>query len=363
MKQFVELAAVWRGDVIESRHWGVAAVANLQGEVIEGWGDIATITYPRSSMKPFQALPLVETGAADAYRLTTRHLALACASHRGERHHTALVGNWLNALGLSSDDLACGPEYPRHGPTRRAMIEAGEQPCSIHHNCSGKHSGFLTVCRHCGYPIDGYDDLSHSAQHAYAATLDAFGIGDPQWGIDACTLPTPALSVGDAARIAARFMAVQGNPRRHAAAERLLAAMRAHPEYTAGTDHPMGRVVQATDGRVVFKGGAEAFLLAFLEADGLAIAIKVADGNSRARVPALIAILQRLGVVGDAAANSLTDIARPDIRNSRGEIVGFIRAAADLSGMTDPADSKPATHHGHAAEPLAEAPPTTGGSR
>ena len=362
MVQFAELAAVWRGDVIESRHWGVAAVANVQGEVIEGWGDIATITYPRSSMKPFQALPLIETGAAEAYRLTTRHLALACASHRGECHHTALVRNWLTALGHTSDDLACGPEYPRHEPTRRAMIEAGERPDSVHHNCSGKHSGFLTVCQHCGYPTGGYGDPAHPAQRAYAATLDAFGISDPQWGVDACTLPTPALSVGDAARMGARFMAVRGNPRRKAAAERLLAAMRAHPDYAAGTDHPMGRVIDATNGRVIFKGGAEAFLLAFLEQDGLAIAIKVADGNSRARVPALLAILRRLGVVSEAVANSLADVACPEIRDSRGDIVGFIRAAADLSALPDPAAADRAALHKRAAAPSAETTLTTGSS-
>ena len=124
----------------------------------------------------------------------------------------------------------------------------------------------------------------------------------------------------------------------------------------------MGRIIDATNGRVVFKGGAEAFLLAFLEPDGLAIAIKVADGNSRARVPALLAILKRLGVLSEAAANRLADIASPDVRDSRGNIVGFIRAAADLSDVPDPTGAECAAHHKRATAPSAETPLTTGRS-
>lgn len=331
MKDFIELAEVWRGGLLESRHWGVVAVANAQGEVIEGWGDISTLTYPRSSMKPFQALPLIETGAADAYGLTPKHLALACASHRGEPHHTDMVRDWLGTLDCTSDALACGLVYPKHTQTQHEMIAAGLQPNSVHHNCSGKHSGFLTVCRHCGYAIEGYRDQDHPTQQIYAETLDQFGVSVANWGVDGCTLPTPALSVGDVARIGARFAAGKGDERRRLATKRLLAAMRAHPEYTSGTAHPMAQVVAATQGRVVFKVGAEAFLLAFLEEDGLAIAFKVADGNARARMPALMAILRTLGILSDDQVATLASLARPKIHDSRGVAVGHIQAAEALS--------------------------------
>ncbi|WP_227270845.1 asparaginase [Roseobacter weihaiensis] len=331
MKDFAELAEVWRCGVLESRHWGVAAVSNAQGEVIEGWGDISTITYPRSSMKPFQALPLIETGAADAYGLTPRHLALACASHRGEARHTELVYDWLKTLDCTPDGLACGPDYPNHIGTQHAMIAAGIQPDPVHHNCSGKHTGFLTVCRHCGHSIEGYKEPDHPTQRAYAETLEQFGVSVPNWGVDGCTLPTPALSVGDAARIGARFVAGKGGDQRRLATGRLLAAMRAHPEYASGTAHPMTEMVAATKGRVVFKGGAEAFLLAFLEQDGLAIAFKVADGNSRARMPALVAILKGLGILDEGEVTALADLARPKLRDSRGTVTGHVQAADALS--------------------------------
>lgn len=330
MTKLADLAEIWRGDVLESRHMGVAAVANAKGEVIAGWGDTTLLTYPRSSLKPFQALPLIETGAADAMGLTDRHLALACASHRGEAHHSALVRDWLDALGASPDDLACGPEYPKHTATQHKMIANGEAPGPEHHNCSGKHTGFLTVCHHCGYGAEGYDAFDHPVQDLYAGLLDDLGATPASWGTDGCTLPSPALTVGDTARLGALLAGgLQGA--RGAAAARLIGAMRAFPKYTSGTDHAMEALIAATGGRVVFKGGAEAFLLAFLETEKLGIAIKVADGNSRARVPALIAILRGLDLLSAAEHEALTQLAAPPITESRGRVVGRISAAEGLS--------------------------------
>lgn len=328
LEKLEELAQVWRGDVIESRHLGVAVVANATGEVIAGWGDPNLITYPRSSMKPFQALALVESGAADAHALSSKHLALACASHRGEQHHTKLAAAWLNAIGCEVDDLACGPEYPKHLETQRRMLRAGEEATSLHHNCSGKHTGFLTLCRHCGYGIENYALADHPAQQHFFEVLTDLGApaGMPL-GSDGCTLPSPALSLGDAARLGARFAAGRAPEKRAAAMARLMDAMGRHPEYTSGSEHAMVAMAEATGRRVVFKGGAEAFLLTFLPQDGLAIALKVADGNARARVPALIAILRQLNLIGDTEVAALGDLARPAVTNSRHEQVGHIEPA------------------------------------
>ncbi|WP_165390186.1 asparaginase [Thalassococcus sp. S3] len=337
MQRFTRLADVWRGDVLESRHWGIAAVSNARGEVIAGWGDVDLVTYPRSSMKPFQALPLVETGAADAFGLTERHLALACASHRGEVHHTRLAGAWLKQTGFAIGDLACGPEYPKHLTTQHAMIARGEAPSSLHHNCSGKHAGFLSVCRHCGHDPMGYDQMEHPTQQAYAGLLNDLGTRVTGWGIDGCTLPTPALSLADAARIGALMSAAKGP--HGPAMRRVVDAMRACPEYTSGSDHAMVAVTKATRGRVTFKVGAEAFLLAFLPEDGLGVAIKVADGNSRARVPALLAILQGLGVMDKRAVADLQHWIEPQVRDSRGHVVGALKPSA---GLSKPRETAPA---------------------
>ena len=331
VQQFEEFAQVWRGDVIESRHLGVAAVANAAGEVIAGWGDLDLVTYPRSSMKPFQALALIETGAADAYRLTSRHLALACASHRGERHHTELLGAWLAAIGCDVSDLACGPEYPKHRETEMRMLREGRDATPVHHNCSGKHTGFLTVCRHCGYAVEDYKNVDHPAQQHYLGVLADLGAPTGlRLGTDGCTLPTPALSLADTARIGARFAAGKAQAARADAIRRLIAAMGRHPEYTSGTGHAMVAMAEATGRRVVFKGGAEAFLLAFLPKDGLAVALKIADGNARARVPALLAILRGLGLIGEAEARDLAPFATPPVLDSRGVKVGRIEASPSL---------------------------------
>ena len=280
-------------------------------------------------MKPFQALALVESGAAEAYKLSPEHLALACASHRGEAHHTELAAAWLLQIGCEVSDLACGPEYPKHQDTQFKMIRAGQASSSLHHNCSGKHTGFLTVCRHCGYEIEGYRNADHPSQQLFFNLLADLGAPlDLPLGVDGCTLPSPALSLGDTARIAARFAAGRGPGKRAAAMTRLIEAMGRHPEYTSGSGHPMVAIAEATGRRVVFKVGAEAFLLAFLPQDGLSIALKVADGNSRARIPALIAILEATKMISRAEAESLASLARPVITNSRQEPVGQIVPAS-----------------------------------
>ena len=332
VSQFEEFVRVWRGDVVESRHFGAAAVANADGEVIAGWGDPDLVTYPRSSMKPFQALALIETGAADAYHLTPKHLALACASHRGEAHHTELAAAWLASIGCDVSDLACGPEYPKHRETEMRLLREGRDVTSLHHNCSGKHTGFLTVCRHCGYTIQDYKSVDHPTQQHYLGALADLGApADRQLGIDGCTLPTPALSLADTARLGARFAAGKAPAPRARALGRLIDAMGQHPEYVSGTGHAMVATVEATGRRVICKGGAEAFLLTFLPKDGLGVALKIADGNARARVPALIAILLGLGLIDAAEAQAVAQFAAPAVQNSRGENVGRIEASPSLT--------------------------------
>ena len=325
-----ELVQIWRADVQEGAHYGVAAVVNGRGEIIAGWGDTNMVTYPRSSMKPFQALALVETGAARAFGLNAKHLAIACGSHRGEPMHTRLVSQWLTQLNCSPTSLACGPHYPGHEPTAHDMIARHETPTPVHNNCSGKHGGFLTVCRHCGFDTEHYAAPEHPAQKLFATNLAELGAENPAWGIDGCALPTPALPVSDSAKLAASFAACQGSPIRAAAMQALLDAMRQHPEYTSGSGHPMGQVIDATEGKVIFKIGAEGFLLAFVPDQKLGIAIKTADGADRARVPALLAILQGLKLIDTAALPQLLALMNPSITNTRNQVVGSIKPSPDL---------------------------------
>ncbi|NWH08051.1 MAG: asparaginase [Alphaproteobacteria bacterium] len=142
------LMAVTRGALIESVHRGAIAVAAPDGRILASLGDVAALTYPRSAIKMMQALPLVTSGAADAFGVSEAELALACASHGGEPFHIAAVEGWLSRIGASERDLLCGPHPPSHEPSARTLYAAGGHPRRIHNNCSGKHTGFLTLARH-----------------------------------------------------------------------------------------------------------------------------------------------------------------------------------------------------------------------
>jgi L-asparaginase II len=161
---YAPLVQVRRGPIPESVHFGAWAVATREGNLVASLGDPGLLTYPRSALKAFQALPLVESGAADAFSLTPRHLALACASHRAEPFQVELVREWLGRLDLGPEALACGPAWPSGEADRDARVAAGEAVSPVFHNCSGKHAGLLSVCRHCHYSVHDYAHDAHPLQ-------------------------------------------------------------------------------------------------------------------------------------------------------------------------------------------------------
>ena len=326
----VKMVEVWRGELVESVHHGVAAVANAAGEIVEGWGDTSLVTYPRSALKPIQAIALVETGAYAARGLTSKHLALACASHRGEPFHTDLVSAWLNALGLTQNALACGPDRPYDEASAVAAIRAGHPVQRIYHNCSGKHCGFLTVAKHRGWAVEGYAGIEHPAQQLYLDSLSELMGREARalpFGVDGCALPAAALPLKAMAVMMARFAAARvASPARSEAILTIHEAMRRHPEYISGTDQPGVHVARATKGRVIVKTGAEGFLMAYIPQQGLAAVLKIADGEARARFPALIALLAAVGLLDADERRELARFAEPVVLNSMGSTVGRICA-------------------------------------
>ncbi len=326
--EFAKLAEVWRGPVVESVHFGVAAVANAAGEIVHGWGDPSIVTFPRSSLKPIQTIALVETGAAAKLGLTQRHIALACASHRAEAIHVDLVMKWLAQLDLTEGALACGPDLPRDPKRAHAIIRAGGDVSRRYHNCSGKHCGFLTVARHMGWPVEGYNDPSHPTQTLYLDVLSEFLGRDAAslpMGVDGCTLPAPAMSIADMAVVMARFAAASvTSAARKAAIQTIQDAVRAHPEYMSGTGEPAPLIARATDGEVIMKTGAEGFLVAIIPAQGLGVALKIADGNPRARVVALLNLLRHLKLLALDAQRALQPLFNQTIHDSTGRSVGEV---------------------------------------
>lgn len=326
------MVEIWRGPLAESLHRGHAVVCDAAGRIHAAWGDPEHLILPRSSVKMLQALPLLESGAADAAGLTAEHLALACASHQGAPIHTTRVLRWLADLGLSEHDLRCGVHPPQDDTTRHGLICASHAPGQVHNNCSGKHAGFLTLARHLGAGPE-YVDPDHPVQRAARAAFeDMTGAPSPGFGIDGCSAPNFACTLHGLARAMARMAAAREDDAdaRSRAAARLVAAMRAHPDLVAGEGRACTELMRAAGGRVALKTGAEAVFTAILPDAGLGIALKIEDGATRASECAIAAILVRLGAL-DAGHPAVRRRLNPELRSWRRFEAGAIRPAQALA--------------------------------
>lgn len=324
MTQPVQLAHSSRGAFVENVHLGHVVISDLQG-VVESWGDPQQVVLPRSSAKMIQALPLVASGAARAFGLGSDRLALACASHEGAPLHVSSVEHWLRDLGLSTGDLLCGPQPSRDKSLKMQMIREDQPPCALHHNCSGKHAGFLTLTRHLQAGPD-YVAPDHPVQRA---VLEAFetvtGAPSPGFGIDGCSAPNFAASLADMARAMAWFATAQGRQDGLSqAAARLVQAMMAHPDLVAGDGRACTALMRAAQEPVAVKTGADGYFVAILPQRGLGVALKIADGSTAAANCAITAILARLGVV-DPDTPALARYLTPPVRTSCGAQVGALR--------------------------------------
>jgi L-asparaginase II len=315
----VPLAAVRRGELVESVHRGRFAVYDPRGDVLQAFGDPEAYVYLRSAAKPFQALPLILSGTADAFGLTDEELAIACASHNAEEPHLAAVRSILEKAGLSEDDLQSGVHPPMYGPADAKLIRRGEEPRPIHSNCSGKHSGMLAVCVHEGYETLDYRDPGHPLQRRILGLIaEVCGAEEDEVLIagDNCGVPAFALPLRSFATGLARMATGEELPDHLVeAALRIRDAMRAHPFMVAGTGRFDTEIMERT--YLLVKGGAEA-VLAVGNPEGWGMALKISDGSQRAVRPVALAALEHMGVrVGDG--DSI-------VRGLHGEEVGEIEA-------------------------------------
>ena len=325
------LAVATRGPIVESWHRGAAAIADAEGKVVSSWGDVERAIYPRSAIKPLQALAVIETGAADAFGMSNAEIALACASHNGEPMHTEAVAAWLARVGLGVEDLECGAHPPSYAPAHDALIRAGRQSTPVHNNCSGKHSGMLSAARHKREPTRGYIRPDHPVQQRWISTVGEMcgvDLSRAPMGIDGCSIPTVAIPIVAMARGMARL----ADPRRlhaerAAACRRVLAATAACPDMVAGTGRFSTVVMAQTRGRVLVKGGAEGVYCSAVPGTGLGIALKIDDGAGRAAEAAMAAILRHLGALDRASWRALADVCAPTLRNWNGFAVGELGAA------------------------------------
>ncbi len=312
------LAQLIRGDAVESRHRGHIVVCDAKGNIRESWGDPDAEIYPRSSCKMLQALPLIESGAADRFGLTDAHLALACASHTGSPEHTRRVEGWLADLGLSETDLRCGPQPPESSADRDALRKAGQPLCQLHNNCSGKHAGFLTLGKHLGAGPE-YIDIAHPVQAAVKQAFEEMTEAtSPGFGIDGCSAPNHRTSLKSFAMSLAKMAAPVGlDQTRQDAALRLVTAMMTHPLLVAGENRACTEIMRAAPGKVAIKTGAEAVFAAILPEQKLGIALKIEDGATRASNAVIAALMVRYGIL-DALDPVLTRHAHADLPSRRG---------------------------------------------
>ncbi|MDA7429732.1 asparaginase [Primorskyibacter aestuariivivens] len=321
------LVELWRGPILESLHHGHAVICDEQGGIVEAWGDPDAVILPRSSVKMIQALPLLTSGAGKS--LSTEQLALACASHNGAAIHTDRVRTWLADLGLSDDDLRCGPQFPDDRAAREGLIKSDASPCQVHNNCSGKHCGFLTLNRHLGGGPD-YVDPDHPVQKS---VLEAFetvtGESSPGFGIDGCSAPNFAASLHGIARAMAWFAsAAERSDTMSRAAAQLVEAMHTHPELVAGEKRACTELMRAMDG-VAIKTGAEAVFIGILPEQKRGIAVKIADGSTRASEAVIAQLLVRLGAL-DPDHPSTRRRVNASVLNRRKVEVGLIRCTEAL---------------------------------
>jgi L-asparaginase II len=331
------LVEVTRGDRVESSHYGNIAVADPQGNLVARLGNPELWVCLRSMAKPIQALPVITTGAVQAFGFGQEELALFSGSLNGQDFQVAIVEKVLARLGLTAANLQCGVHAPSHRPTAQALAKAGQFPSTVHNNCAGKHAAMLALCVHQNWPVADYLDTQHPVQQLIVQTVaevTEVPVQQITVAIDGCGAPVFYVPLGRIAMAYAKFAAAaQGTlpagPLTGAMAT-LARACLAHPRFIAGDGRLCTDIMQALPGRVVAKTGAEGgYALALTDA-GLGAAIKVSDGHARGLNPTAVETLAQLNVFTPEAATALAAYHRPVIKNHRKEIVGQVQAAFTL---------------------------------
>lgn len=331
--EHIPLVEVTRGDDVESIHFGSVAVVNARGDLLYQAGNPNFLTFTRSTLKPFQAVPFLGAGGPAKFGFTTREVAMLCASHSGEEMHTEAVLSMLHKAGCDEHHLHCGCHEPMFYATTGTLPPTGETYTQLHHNCSGKHAGFLACCVQHGYPLDSYLDPAHPVQQSVRASVAYFAgmpESDLRMGIDGCSAPNYAMPLSRLALAYARLAQGESGGLYGNAMNDLYQAMTMHPEMVSGTGRSDLAFMQAATADWVAKVGAEGVQVIGVRSAGLGIAVKVADGNSRALYTATISVLRQLGLIESPEVSSLAQWVRPQLTNFAGLRTGEVRAVVTL---------------------------------
>ncbi|QDK38321.1 asparaginase [Bdellovibrio sp. NC01] len=321
---------VTRGAIVESSHNVVASVVNEAGHPLHSWGNTQFVTFPRSAIKMLQAIPLVESGAAEHFQLDDRMIALACASHRGEKEHLAVLHEWAEKVKIPESMYVCAPHLPYNEASAHDFIRRNLKPTVFCNNCAGKHSGIITTCMHLHEDPHGYENPEHPAQKRLRKVLSEatkFDHAKAIHGIDGCGIPTYAMPLQNIAHGMATFIDSKLTGARKTAVDRIIKAVTTNPFFISGSGEFATAVIEKTQGRAIVKGGAEGVMAGFIPAKKVAFALKCSDGAGRATQLATVQLLVQLGGMTIDEAKALSQFSQPKVTNWKGDVVGQLRIA------------------------------------
>jgi len=331
---YLPIFALSRGDAVESVHFGAFAVVNSRGKLVASYGNPDTISFLRSSAKPFQALPFIEADGHEQWGLSGPEISIMCASHSGTDKHFKVLTNIQSKIKVTQEDLLCGIHPPVDAVTRQALLNRGESPTPNRHNCSGKHTGMLAHAKFTHTPIEDYIDIDHPIQKRILATFSEMCDVDVQkiaLGIDGCSAPVFAIPLKNAALGYARLCDPHDlAPERAAACRTITAAMMEYPDMVAGPGKFDTRLMEVSKGKIVSKGGAEGYQQVGIlpgvlspNSPGLGIALKISDGDarSRARPAVILEILRQLGAITESDLEKLAEFGPKFPTNNWREII------------------------------------------
>lgn len=323
------LAAITRNGYIESLHYGYVCVIDSSGKIIYNLGDYTTSIFFRSSAKPIQAIPFVQSGAAKAFGFSPDEIALVCSSHSGQKIHQLTVSRLLDKLGLNETNLHCGTMAPYNEEEKRRITAIGEPPSVFHCSCSGKHSAMLALSKFRGYSIDDYETKDHPVQKEILSAIAEFAEEDVDsipTGVDGCGAPIYMLPIDKIALSYAKLAEYAKNPSSHYydSCKTVFDAMVKHPEMVAGDYEFDTELMNAAGGKLIGKAGCEAVYCIGIKDKNLGICIKIIDGTERAVYPVVVELLSDLGVLSAAEFSKLGRWHRYPLRNNLGEQIGQI---------------------------------------
>lgn len=329
-----ELVHVYRGDYLESVHYGSVAVVDVCGTLLHEVGDAYCKTFMRSSAKPIQAMPIIFSGAQDKYNFTSDELAVMCASHNGEDIHVNTVRSILKKIGVAEEKLSCGTHMPYYKPSADALIREGKEPLPVQCNCSGKHSAMLALSAYYGWDMDTYIQVDHPCQQMMIDTMSEVTDvpRDDFWlGIDGCGVPVFGLPLYNMALAYARLSRPDVLSEKYSKPAEILAqAMYTSSMLVAGTGRFCTDLMRVMQGKVVAKTGAEAVYTVGIMDKGIGIAVKVSDGGARGKELVVLKVMEDLGLITQDELAQLDKYRNPIVKNHHQMITGSMKPAFSL---------------------------------